>query len=375
MSVAPNQLKRTILFETHQSAGAKLVDFGGWEMPVNYGSQIEEHISTRTHCGIFDVSHMAAVDVIGSDAKPFLEKVLANDVNKLKNNGQALYSCLLNHEAGVIDDLIVYRLDPNYRLVINAATAHTDLDWLNQEAKSFSQVKLIPRRADLIECQNPQGMIAVQGPRALELIAKSIPALAAAAQELKVFHARCVDTTFGEIMIARTGYTGEDGAELLVPIDQTANIWNKLVEAGAKPAGLGARDTLRLEAGMNLYGQDMNDKTNPLDAGLGWTIDRSGDRAFNGRSALDKKGQQFVFLGLILNDKGVLRAHQIVKATDGEGEITSGTFSPSLQKSIALAKLPINTKIGDLVKVVIRDKELNAVVVKPPFVRHGKALV
>lgn len=375
MSVAPNQLKRTILFETHQSAGAKLVDFGGWEMPVNYGSQIEEHISTRTHCGIFDVSHMAAVDVIGSDAKPFLEKVLANDVNKLKNNGQALYSCLLNHEAGVIDDLIVYRLDTNYRLVINAATAHTDLDWLNQEAKSFSQVKLIPRRADLIECQNPQGMIAVQGPRALELIAKSIPALAPASHELKVFHARCVDTSFGEIMIARTGYTGEDGAELLVPIDQTANIWNKLVEAGAKPAGLGARDTLRLEAGMNLYGQDMNDKTNPLDAGLGWTIDRSSDRAFNGRSALDKKGQQFVFLGLILNDKGVLRAHQIVKATDGEGEITSGTFSPSLQKSIALAKLPINTKIGDLVKVVIRDKELNAVVVKPPFVRHGKALV
>ena len=375
MSVAPNQLKRTILFETHQSAGAKLVDFGGWEMPVNYGSQIEEHISTRTHCGIFDVSHMAAVDVIGSDAKPFLEKVLANDVNKLKNNGQALYSCLLNHEAGVIDDLIVYRLDPNYRLVINAATAHTDLNWLNQEAKSFSQVKLIPRRADLIECQNPQGMIAVQGPRALELIAKSIPALAPASHELKVFHARCVDTSFGEIMIARTGYTGEDGAELLVPIDQTANIWNKLVEAGAKPAGLGARDTLRLEAGMNLYGQDMNDKTNPLDAGLGWTIDRSSDRAFNGRLALDKKGQQFVFLGLILNDKGVLRAHQIVKAADGEGEITSGTFSPSLQKSIALAKLPINTKIGDLVKVVIRDKELNAVVVKPPFVRHGKALV
>lgn len=375
MSVAPNQLKRTILFETHQSAGAKLVDFGGWEMPVNYGSQIEEHIATRTHCGIFDVSHMAAVDVTGADAKPFLEKVLANDVNKLKNNGQALYSCLLNHEAGVIDDLIVYRLDPNYRLVINAATAHTDLEWLNQEAKSFADIKLIPRRSDLIQCQNPQGMIAVQGPRALELIAKSIPALAAAAQELKVFHARCVDTTFGEIMIARTGYTGEDGAELLAPIDQTANIWNKLVEAGAKPAGLGARDTLRLEAGMNLYGQDMNDKTNPLDAGLGWTIDRSSERAFNGRSALDKKGQQFVFLGLILNDKGVLRAHQIVKATDGEGEITSGTFSPSLQKSIALAKLPINTKIGDLVKVVIRDKELNAVVVKPPFVRHGKALV
>ncbi len=375
MSVAPNQLKRTILFETHQLAGAKLVDFGGWEMPVNYGSQIEEHVATRTNCGIFDVCHMAAVDVIGSDAKAFLEKVLANDVSKLKNNGQALYSCLLNHDGGVIDDLIVYRLDPDYRIVINAATAHTDLEWLHQEAKAFTNLNLVPRRSDLINSKNPQGMIAVQGPRALELIGKSIPALAAATQELKVFHGRCVDTSFGEIMIARTGYTGEDGAELLVPLDQTSKVWDVLVKGGAQPSGLGARDTLRLEAGMNLYGQDMNDTTNPLDAGLGWTIDRSTDRSFNGRSALDKKAQQFVFLGLILQDKGVLRAHQIVKSADGEGEITSGTFSPSLQKSIALAKLPMGTKIGDLVKVVIRDKELNAVVVKPPFVRHGKALV
>ncbi len=375
MSVAPTPLKRTILFETHQLASAKLVDFGGWEMPVNYGSQIEEHIATRTHCGIFDVCHMAAVDVVGADAKSFLEKVLANDVNKLKTNGQALYSCLLNHEAGVIDDLIVYRFDPNYRLVINAATAHTDLEWLNQEAKAFAQVQLIPRRPDLLNSQNPQGMIAVQGPQALELIGSAIPTLATATKELKVFHARCVETPFGEIMIARTGYTGEDGAELLVPISQTATIWSILVNAGAHPAGLGARDTLRLEAGMNLYGQDMDEQTNPLDAGLGWTIDRSTSRSFNGRQALENRKQQFVFLGLILQDKGVLRSHQIVKSSEGEGEITSGTFSPSLQKSIALAKLPLQTKVGDLVKVVIRDKELNAVVVKPPFVRHGKALV
>ncbi len=375
MSVAPTQLKRTILFETHQQAGAKLVDFGGWEMPVNYGSQIEEHLATRTKCGIFDVCHMAAVDVVGADAKSFLEKVLANDINKLKNNGQALYSCLLNHDGGVIDDLIVYRLDPNYRLVINAATAHTDLEWLNQEAKAFTQIQLIPRRPDLLNNQNPQGMIAVQGPQALELIGSAIPTLATATKELKVFHARCVETPFGEIMIARTGYTGEDGAELLVPISQTATIWSILVNAGAHPAGLGARDTLRLEAGMNLYGQDMGEQTNPLDAGLGWTIDRSTSRSFNGRQALENRKQQFVFLGLILQDKGVLRSHQIVKSSEGEGEITSGTFSPSLQKSIALAKLPLQTKLGDLVKVVIRDKELNAVVVKPPFVRHGKALV
>ena len=375
MSAVPTNLKRTILFETHKNAGAKLVDFGGWEMPVNYGSQIEEHLATRTNCGIFDVSHMAAVDVIGKDAKSFLEKVVANNVNKLKNNGQALYGCLLNEHAGVIDDLIVYRLDPNYRLVINAATAHTDLEWLTKQASAFGDVKLIPRRADLNNSQNPQGMIAVQGPNALNLIKQAIPELANSASELKVFHAACVETSLGEIMIARTGYTGEDGAELLIPLANTAKAWDLLVDAGAQPAGLGARDTLRLEAGMNLYGQDMNDQTSPLDVGLSWTIDRSTDRNFIGRSALEKTPQQFVFMGLILQDKGVLRAHQIVKSTKGQGEITSGTFSPSLQKSIALAKLPINSEVGDIVQVVIRDKELNAIVVKAPFVRHGKALV
>lgn len=375
MSAVPTNLKRTILFETHKNAGAKLVDFGGWEMPVNYGSQIEEHLATRTNCGIFDVSHMAAVDVIGKDAKSFLEKVVANNVNKLKNNGQALYGCLLNEHAGVIDDLIVYRLDPNFRLVINAATAHTDLEWLTKQASAFGDVKLIPRRADLNNSQNPQGMIAVQGPNALNLIKQAIPELANSASELKVFHAACVETSLGEIMIARTGYTGEDGSELLIPLANTAKAWDLLVDAGAQPAGLGARDTLRLEAGMNLYGQDMNDQTSPLDVGLSWTIDRSTDRDFIGRSALEKTPQQFVFMGLILQDKGVLRAHQIVKSTKGQGEITSGTFSPSLQKSIALAKLPINSEVGDIVQVVIRDKELNAIVVKAPFVRHGKALV
>ncbi|MFM6921474.1 MAG: glycine cleavage system protein T, partial [Polynucleobacter victoriensis] len=268
---------------------------------------------------------MAAVDVIGKDAKSFLEKVVANNVNKLKNNGQALYGCLLNEHAGVIDDLIVYRLDPNFRLVINAATAHTDLEWLTKQASALGDVKLIPRRADLNNSQNPQGMIAVQGPNALNLIKQAIPELANSASELKVFHAACVETSLGEIMIARTGYTGEDGAELLIPLANTAKAWDLLVDAGAQPAGLGARDTLRLEAGMNLYGQDMNDQTSPLDVGLSWTIDRSTDRDFIGRSALEKTPQQFVFMGLILQDKGVLRAHQIVKSTKGQGEITSGT--------------------------------------------------
>ena len=282
---------------------------------------------------------------------------------------------MLNDTGGVIDDLIVYRLDPNYRLVINAGTAPTDLIWLNEQANQFKNLQLIPRRADLPNSRDPQGMIAIQGPGALATLGQTIPSLAIACAELDLFHAQEIDTPYGVIMVARTGYTGEDGAEILVPENQAAYLWNLLVKNGSTPAGLGARDTLRLEAGMNLYGQDMNAETSPLDAGLAWTIDRNSDRVFIGRKALEEKGQKFVFFGLLLQDKGVLRAHQIVKTNFGEGEITSGTYSPSLEKSIALARLPLNNKVGDQVKVIIRDKELNALVVKPPFVRHGKALV
>jgi aminomethyltransferase len=246
---------------------------------------------------------------------------------------------------------------------------------LNEQASKFADLQLIPRRADIPNAQNPQGMIAIQGPTALATLGKTIPSLAIACAELNVFHAQEIDTPYGMIMVARTGYTGEDGAEILVAENQTAKIWDLLVKNGAIPAGLGARDTLRIEAGMNLYGQDMNTEINPLDAGLGWTIDRSSDRHFIGKNALEEKGQSSVFLGLLLQDKGILRAHQIVKTNFGDGEITSGTYSPSLEKSIALARLPLNNKVGDQVKVIIRDKELNAIVVKPPFVRHGKALV
>lgn len=374
MSVAHTNLKRTILFETHVAASAKLVDFGGWEMPVNYGSQIEEHLNTRSNCGIFDVSHMAAVDVSGANAKEFLQKIIANNLDRLKNDGQALYTCMLNEAGGIIDDLIVYRFDPNYRIVINAGTAATDLAWLNQVASQFKDIHLTPRRPDLPNAKNPQGMIAVQGPQALSIIAKALPELQGFCTSLKTFHGAIANTTHGEIMIARTGYTGEDGAELLIPQNATAHIWNLLIQAGAKPAGLGARDTLRLEAGMNLYGQDMNDTTSPLDCGLSWTVDLN-KADFIGKPAILSKGQKYNFLGLILRDKGILRAHQIVKTAHGEGEITSGTFSPSLQQSIALAKLPLATQIGDEVTVIIRDKALNAIVCKPAFVRHGKTLI
>jgi aminomethyltransferase len=317
---------------------------------------------------------MAAVDISGADAKAFLQKTITNNLDKLKNNGQALYTSMLNEAGGIIDDLIVYRFDPNYRIVINAGTAANDLIWLNKVASQFKEVRLTPRRADLPNAQNPQGMIAVQGPQALSIIAKAIPELQNHCSSLKNFHGAIANTNHGEIMIARTGYTGEDGAELLIPQNEAAKIWNLLVEAGAKPAGLGARDTLRLEAGMNLYGQDMNDTTSPLDCGLSWTVDLN-KTDFIGKSALLSEGQKYNFLGLILKDKGILRAHQIVKTSHGDGEITSGTFSPSLQQSIAFAKLPLATQIGDEVSVIIRDKALTAVVCKPTFVRQGKALI
>jgi aminomethyltransferase len=368
-------LKQTILNRAHIDAGAKLVDFGGWEMPVNYGSQIEEHLNTRSACGLFDVSHMAVVDITGNDSKSFLQKVVANDVAKLKTNGQALYGCLLNEAACVIDDLIVYRTDPGYRIVINAGTAENDLNWLNEQATAFDDLLLTPRRADLKNSKNSLGMIAVQGPSANGVLSKAIPESVALIDSLKPFHSGSVQTKFGEIMIARTGYTGEDGFELVIPEDQTESVWNAVITAGGKPAGLGARDTLRLEAGMNLYGQDMNDQTNPLDAGLGWTIDLSTDRNFIGRTALEKYQQQFSFLGLVLLDKGVLRGHQVVETNLGRGEITSGTFSPSLQQSIALAKLPKGIELGSTVTVLIRDKALQAKVVKPCFVRKGQSLI
>ena len=367
-------LKKTILHSAHLRAGAKIVDFGGWEMPVNYGSKIEEHLITRTHCGIFDVSHMAVVDIMGAQAKDFLKKVLANDVEKLKVNGQALYSCLLNEHAGIIDDLIVYRNDPSYRIVINAGTAASDLVWLHTHAQAFD-VQLIPRRSDLSGAQNSLGMIAVQGPKSADILCKTIPSLANVIPNLKPFHAITVESSLGQLMIARTGYTGEDGFEIMISISSCETFWEQLIESGARPAGLGARDTLRLEAGMNLYGQDMSDQTNPLDAGLGWTVDLSNPRDFIGREALQQYTQKFDFVGLLLLDKGVLRSHQKVQTPLGDGEITSGTFSPSLELSIGLARLPKGITIGSNVTVLIRDKTLQARIVKPHFVRKGKSLI
>ena len=370
-------LKATPLNSVHRAAGAKMVDFGGWDMPVNYGSQIEEHNAVRGDAGMFDVSHMCVVDLKGANVRAFLRGLLANNVDKLQAPGKALYSCMLNPQGGVIDDLIVYYFAEDwFRLVVNAGTAEKDIAWIRQQNDATSSgLTITPRRSDLSD--DGIALVAVQGPNARAKVWQVVPQTQAASEGLKPFNAVIVDgTPFGELMIARTGYTGEDGFEIGVPASQVETLWNALAAAGVKPAGLGARDTLRLEAGMNLYGQDMDDTVSPLDAGLAWTVDLVSERDFIGKAALQQQGQTQQYVGLILREKGgILRAHQKVVAASGNaGEITSGTFSPSMQQAIALARVPLDVAVGDTVHVEIRDKKLAASVVKLPFVRNGKIL-
>ena len=369
-------LKTTPLNSAHRAAGAKMVDFGGWDMPVNYGSQIEEHRAVRQDAGMFDVSHMCVVDIAGVNARAFLRTLLANNVDKLQVAGKALYACMLNPGGCVIDDLIVYFFsEERFRLVVNAGAAEKDIAWISAQNAALGSGVTVTQRRD---GSGAMALIAVQGPNARARVGQVLPGAQQACEALKPFNAVVVpDTAFGEVMVARTGYTGEDGVELAVPAQQAEALWNALLQAGVTPAGLGARDTLRLEAGMNLYGQDMDDTVNPLDAGLAWTIDLVSERDFIGKAALVAMGQHAQLLGLVLREKGgVLRAHQsVVSATGAIGEITSGTFSPTMQQAIALARLPIDVAIGDTVTVQIRDKRLAATVVKLPFVRNGKILV
>lgn len=372
-------LKVTPLNAAHRAAGAKMVDFGGWDMPVNYGSQIEEHHAVRTDVGMFDVSHMCVVDLKGENVRSFLRGLVANNVDKLQVPGKALYSAMLKPEGTVIDDLIIYFMNESwFRLVVNAGTAEKDVAWMNAHNAATNAGITITQRRD---GANAYGLIAVQGPNARAKAWEVLPETQAATADIKPFNAVIVEnTSFGEVMVARTGYTGEDGFEIAVSVERVTDLWNALAAAGVKPAGLGARDTLRLEAGMNLYGQDMDETVNPLNAGLAWTIDLVAERDFVGKQALLEQGQTAQFLGLLLREKGgILRAHQKVIAkigeSEGEGEITSGTFSPSMQEAIALARLPMGVAIGDTVHVQIRDKQLAATVVKLPFVRNGKVLV
>lgn len=355
---------RTPLFDKHNEAGARIVDFGGWDMPLHYGSQKEEHHAVRRHAGVFDVSHMTIVDLRGENVRDFLRFLVANDVAKLKDYGKALYTCMLNPDGGVIDDLIIYYLsDTEYRLIVNAATREKDLQWIREQALAFTVD--VSERSEL-------GMLAVQGPKARELAAACIDAAyREAALALKPFNGMQA----GDFFVARTGYTGEDGWEICMPAGFAADVWDALLAAGVVPCGLGARDTLRLEAAMNLYGTDMDETVSPLEAGLGWTIAwEPADRDFIGRKPLEDvraSADRQRFVGLLLEDRGVLRNHQkvIVEGT-GEGEITSGGFSPTIERSIALARVPAGDY--DRAQVEVRGKLLNVRIVKTPFVRNGE---
>ena len=356
---------RTVLHDKHLQAGAKLVDFHGWEMPINYGSQIEEHHAVRQDAGMFDVSHMTIVDITGGQAQHYLRYLLANDVAKLQEKGKALYSGMLNEAGGVVDDLIVYHFDAtNYRLVVNSATREKDMDWLNGRADGF----------DVNITERPVfAMIAVQGPNAK---AKAAGLFSAAQKEavagMKAFYGVQAEDLF----IATTGYTGEAGYEIMVPNEQASEFWQMLLDAGVTPCGLGARDTLRLEAGMNLYGQDMDETVSPLAANMGWTITwQPEDRDFVGRKTLEaqKSAGTEKLVGLVMTEKGVLRAGQKVQVEGGEGVITSGTFSPTLGHSIAMARVP-NT-VAETAEVEMRKKWVTVKVVKPSFVRNGKSVL
>ena len=409
--------KTTPLNAVHRAAGARMVDFGGWDMPLHYGSQIDEHHAVRRDAGMFDVSHMRVVDVQGdvtppelalraapqgaprarggpshadgippelalraapqgaprarggpshADVRAFLRGALANNVDKLTVPGKALYTCMLDESGGVLDDLIVYFLREDFfRLVVNAATADADVAWLSALRDVRGPGISIRPRTDF-------AMIAVQGPNARAKAWQALPGSESATSALKPFSA----ATWDDCLIARTGYTGEDGFEIVMPAARAAEIWAALVAAGVKPCGLGARDTLRLEAGMNLYGQDMDARTSPLESALAWTVDLESPRDFVGKAALVANPPVRQLVGLLLLDGGgVLRAHQAVRTAQGAGEITSGTFSPTMSRSIALARVPAGVATGDVVEVEVRDKRLRARVVKPPFVRNGAVRV
>lgn len=356
-------IARTPLHASHIKANARLTDFHGWEMPLHYGSQIEEHHAVRHHCGMFDVSHMTVVDVLGAGARQFLRKLLTNDVDRLAHHGRALYSCMCNAHGGIIDDLIVYQRAPdNYRLVLNSATREHDLEWLRERIQGYSAG--LQERPEL-------AMLAVQGPEALVQTTRILtPAQQDAVSTLTAFECVDVDDWF----FARTGYTGEDGLEIILPQAAITSLWDSLLEIGVRPCGLAARDTLRLESGLLLYGQDMDETTSPLESGLGWTVQwEPADRHFVGMGALlsqKNEGIRRKLVGLVLEGRGIMRHGQRVVAEGlPDGIITSGGWSPTREASIALARVPAN--VGKDVLVDIRGTLVPARVGPPRFVRHG----
>jgi aminomethyltransferase len=357
---------RTPLYDLHLAAGARMTPFAGWDMPLHYGSQLEEHHAVRRDAGVFDVSHMSCVDVSGPNATAMLRAALANDVARLSEPGTALYTCMLNEAGGIVDDLIVTRTgDEAYRVVCNAGCAAKDLAWIEAAAaRAGSPAPRVTARRDVC-------LLAVQGPRAADRLVRAAGDAASPIVALAPFRA----ARAGRWLATRTGYTGEDGFEIALPVEEAAPLWRALLSAGVRPAGLGARDTLRLEAGLPLYGQDMDETVTPVECGLDWTVDRRVERNFVGRRALDARVPRFRRVGLVALDPGIMRAHLVVETARGPGETTSGGFSPTLQKSIGFGRVPVRVAVGDVVHVLVRDRRLTTTVTAARFVRHGKSLL
>jgi len=364
-----SEARKTPLYDTHLAAGGQMTEFAGWLLPTRYTELMAEHHAVRRHAGMFDVSHMCIVDITGAEAAAFLRRLLANNIDKLEAPGKALYSCMLNEQGGILDDLIVYWLEADYyRLVVNAATAAKDLHWLQQQSQHFAEGKLqISQRSEL-------ALIALQGPEAEAQLLRQLPSLGAQIKALKPFSVLRDD----HYCIARTGYTGEDGFEIMLDAAAATAFWQSLLDAGVTPCGLGARDTLRLEAGMSLYGQDMDESVTPLQCGLGWSVAwEPPERAFNGRAALQKQRDDGVaekVVGLVLDQRNVLRSGYQVFSADDEllGVLTSGTFSPTICKPIGMAR--VSKDIGTQAMVEIRGRKIPARVVKPVFVRRGQIM-
>ncbi|MDT8428675.1 MAG: glycine cleavage system aminomethyltransferase GcvT [Pseudomonadales bacterium] len=363
--------QKTPLYQQHLDAGARMVEFSGWDMPIQYQSVIEEHQAVRQHAGVFDVSHMTVIDVQGPASTEFLRYLLANDVARLDETGRALYSAMLNTDGGVIDDLIVYRMSTGYRLVVNCATREKDLAWIRQQAGDFDpKDTTINERPEL-------AILAIHGPDAIQLVCSCLPSdVAAAVAKLGNFRGLESGTRF----IARTGYTGEKGLEIILPGDEAPALWQQLLALGIKPVGLGARDTLRLEAGMNLYGHEMDESISPLAANMEQTIAwEPQSRDFIGRQAISRHrqeqlaGKMPILTGLVLETRGVLREGMTIHCHTAQGPtqgiITSGTFSPTLKHSIALARIPADAQDC---QVDLRGKLTPVRRVTPNFVRFGK---
>ncbi len=348
-------MKKTPLYDSHLAAGAKMVDFGEWLMPLHYGSQIKEHNMVRDDCGMFDVSHMCVIDINGNDSYDFLRILLSADIAKLTPN-KALYSCILNTEAKVIDDVIVYQIaDNNYRLVINALTTQKIIIWIKQQIKNF----------DIrINMRDSLAIIAVQGPNAQNKVFDAVGGAREMCSNMRNFECRNI----GELLIATTGYTGEQGFEIILPKKAAPFVWKMLLDVGVIPCGLGARDTLRMEAGMMLSGQDINEEVTPFESGLDFTVDLNDKyRDFIGKDKLKDSNQ--TIKGLMLNERAVLRAGQIVSTDLGFGVITSGSYSPTIKHSIAFARVDRNIVSA---KVKIRNKYYVTKIIKLPFVYKEK---